>query len=221
MDLPLVVFSYLLGSISFPWLIAWWHGIDLRAAGSRKLGGSNLAAALGIRWGAVGGVLDALKGAVVVWLAVAIAIPVEIRVLCALAAVAGQMWPLFHDLDGGRANATGWGALVALDPIAALIAAIPLVAAVVARFRIDPPPTRVVPVAALVTFVIWSAVIFQAQGLSALVAGGLAIFVLVLVRRITAGLTDDLAAGASLRRTLIDRALFDRSALQEKGVLPI
>ncbi len=221
MDLPLVVFSYLLGSISFPWLIAWWHGIDLRATGSRKLGGSNLAGVLGIRWGAVGGVLDALKGAVVVWVAAAVGIPVEMRILCALAAVAGQMWPLFHDLDGGRANATGWGALVALDPIAALIAAIPLVAAVVARFRVDPPPTRVVPLASLLTFPVWSATIAETEGMSALVVGGLAIFAFVLVRRVTAGLTDDLAAGASLPRTLIDRVLFDRSALQERGVVPI
>ena len=221
MDLPFVVLSYLLGSISFPWLVAWWHGVDLRATGSRKLGGGNLARVLGMRWGVAGGLLDALKGAAAVWIAAAIGLPVEIRVLCALACVAGQMWPLFHELDGGRANATGWGAIVALDPVAALVAAIPLAAAAATRFAVKPPPTRVVPVVSILTFLIWSAVVWRVSGPSAPAVGGLAIFALVLLRRITAGLADDLATGASWWRTLLDRALFDRSALQEQGVLPV
>jgi acyl phosphate:glycerol-3-phosphate acyltransferase len=220
-DLPLVVASYLLGSVSFPWIVAWWHGIDLRAVGSHKLGGGNLTSALGLRWGAIGGVLDALKGAVAVWTAARFGLPVEMQVLCALAVVAGQMWPIFHDLDGGRANSTGWGALVALDIRAALVAALVLGAAAVARVGVRPPPTRIVPVAALLTFVVWCAVVRADAGPGALVVGGLAILALVLVRRITAGLTSDLATGAPLWPTLVDRALFDRSALQEQGVIGI
>src|SRR5207247_8595791 len=37
-----VVVTYLVSSISAPWLIARLYGVDLRTAGSRKLGGSNL-----------------------------------------------------------------------------------------------------------------------------------------------------------------------------------
>lgn len=221
MDLPLVVASYLVGSISFPWIVAWWHGVDLRAVGSRKLGGSNLAGVLGIRWGVVGGGLDAVKGALMVAAAAAAGLPVETRVLCAVAVVAGQMWPVFHDLDGGRANATGWGAIVALDAVASLIAAIPLLAAIAARFLVRPHPTRVVPVAALLTFAVWPAVIYETEGVSALVVGGLVILALVVLRRVTAGLGDDLATGAPPARVFLRRALFDRSELQEKGVVPI
>ena len=220
MDLPVAVASYLIGSISFPWLIARWHGIDLRSAGARKLGGSDLMRVLGMRWGIAGGLLDAAKGALVVLLAAALGLPVETRLLCALAAVAGQMWPIFHGLDGGRANSTGWGALIALDPLAALIAAIPLAAAVVARMAITPHPRRVVPIASLLTFLVWSAAIWEVSGVTPLVVGGLLILALILIRRITAGLDQDIRTGAPLSRVLVNRTLFDRTELQERGQVP-
>jgi glycerol-3-phosphate acyltransferase PlsY len=221
MDLPAVVAAYVLGSISFPWLVAWWHGFDLRNVGSRKLGGSNLASVLGWRWGLLGGGLDALKGALIVVAAAAMGLPVETRILCGVAAVAGQMWPLLHDLDGGRANATGWGVLLVLDVIAALIAAVPLVAAVVARRLVPSRPTRLVPVASLLTFMVWPAVIWEVEGMSPLVVGGLAVLALVVVRRVTADLGADLATGAPLARVLVNRAIFDRSERQERGLVAI
>lgn len=220
-DLPAVALSYLIGSISFPWLIAWWHGIDLRSVGSQKLGGSNLSRVMGIRWGVAGGGLDALKGALAVLGAGALGLPIEMRVLCAVAAVAGQAWPVFHDLDGGRANATGWGAIVALDPIAAAIAAIPLLAAIVARFAVRPRPTRVVPLASILTFLVWSAAIWEVLGVTPAVVGGLVTFALVLIRRVTASVGDDLRTGASPLRVLVNRALFDRSELQERGTVAL
>lgn len=221
MDLPAVVAAYLLGSISFPWLIAWWHGIELRAVGSRKLGGGNLAGVMGVRWGAAGGLLDAAKGALVVAGAAALGLPVETRVLCAIAAVAGQMWPLFHDLDGGRANATGWGAILALDLLAAAAPAVVLLVAVAARFLVKPAPRRVVPFAAILTFLVWSATIYEIEGVTPTVVGGLLIFVLIVIRRITADLGEDLATGAPLSRVIANRALYDRSELQERGAIPI
>lgn len=221
MDLPAVVAAYVGGSVSFPWIVAWWHGVDLRAVGSRKLGGSNLAGALGVRWGLLGGGLDALKGTVVVVAAAAFGLPVEIRVLCGIAAVAGQMWPIFHDLDGGRANATGWGVLIALDPIAAAVAAIPLLLAVAGRYALRSRPTRVVPLASILTFLVWSGAIYETDRLTASVAGGLSIFVLILIRRLSAGIGDDLRTGAPPLRVFLNRALFDRSELQERGSVAI
>ncbi|MBU6423830.1 MAG: glycerol-3-phosphate acyltransferase [Chloroflexota bacterium] len=221
MDLPLVVAAYLLGSVSFPWLIAWWHGVDLREAGSRKLGGSNLAHVLAARWGLAGGALDLAKGSVAVLLAAAFGLPVEMRAFCALAVVAGQMWPIFHGLDGGRANATAWGTIVVLDPVAAIPCAILMLAAAGARFALRPHPSRLVPLAAILSFVVWPVAVHVTAGPRSLVVGGGLIFALILVRRVTAGLTDDVATGAPLPRILFDRALFDRSQLQERGVVPI
>ena len=221
MDLPAVVAAYLVGSVSFPWIVAWWHRVDLRAVGSRKLGGSNLMSVLGLRWGLLGGMLDALKGALVVLAAGALGLPLEVRVLCGVAAVAGQMWPIFHDLDGGRANATGWGVLIALDPVAAGIAAIPLLAAIAVRVAVRPRPRRVVPLASLLTFAVWSATISETEGVTPAVVGGLVILALVLVRRVTADIAEDLATGAPIARVVVNRALFDRSELQERGAIPL
>jgi glycerol-3-phosphate acyltransferase PlsY len=131
------------------------------------------------------------------------------------------MWPIFHDLDGGRANATGWGALVALDPIAAAIAAIPLLAALALRFSVRPRPRRLVPLASILTFLVWSAVIWEIDGVTPEVVGGGLILALILIRRLTAGVSEDLRLGAPLGRVLLNRALFDRSELQERGTLPI
>lgn len=221
MDLPAVVAAYLIGSISFPWIVGWWHGVDLREVGSKKLGGSNLASVVGLRAAIVGGGLDALKGALVVLGARALGLPLETQILCGIAAVAGQMWPIFHDLDGGRANATGWGVLLVLDLLASIPAAIPLGIAVALRFVARPRPTRLVPLASLLTFLVWPAVIWEILGVTPNVIGGLVIFLLVLIRRLTADLSADLATGAPALRVLANRALYDRSELQERGALPI
>jgi glycerol-3-phosphate acyltransferase PlsY len=57
-----VIVTYLLGSVSFPYWIARAYGVDLRAAGERKLGGGNLAKSVGLAQGIVGGTLDGAKG---------------------------------------------------------------------------------------------------------------------------------------------------------------
>jgi len=130
-DAIAVLASYILASISFPYWIARAKGIDLRAFGSRKLGGSNLAKAVTPLHGVAGGLLDGLKGFAAVVLARAVGFPVETQLLCGLAAIAGQMWPVFHGFDGGRANATAWGFELAADFIAFFIAWIPVIVAAV------------------------------------------------------------------------------------------
>ena len=217
MTLLVVALSYALGSISFPALIARARGVDLRRAGSRKLGGSNLMRQAGVAWGLTAGVLDGLKACAVIAAARVLGLDLETQLACGVAAVAGQMGPTFFGFDGGRANATGWGFCVAADPLAALVMAIPVAAALVLRGAVRPHPTRLLPVGALASFAVWPAVIWEHSGWSATVAGGLAVLALILVRRVTAGLRADLATGAPVARVIVNRALFDRSELQERG----
>src|SRR2546422_10878467 len=125
-DALAVVGSYLLASISFPYWIARAKGVDLRAFGSRKLGGSNLAKAVTPLHGVAGGLLDGVKGFAAVVITRALGLPLETQLLCGLAAIAGQMWPIFHGFDGGRANATTWGFQLAADFIAFFIGWIPV-----------------------------------------------------------------------------------------------
>ena len=211
--------AYLGASVSFPSWVARLRGVDLRAVGSRKLGGSNLWRSVGPAEAVAGGLLDAAKGPAAVLGARALGLPLEAQLACALAAVAGQMWPVFHRFDGGRANSTGWGAALALDPIACLIMLLPVAAAIALRLAVRPHPGRLVPLAALLSFAVFPAVIWEQDGPTPVVAAGLALLGLILVRRITAGLRADRATGAPLGRILANRALYDRSELQERGVV--
>ena len=114
-----MIVTYLIASVSFPYWVARAYGVDLRAVGERKLGGGNLAKSVGLPQGIVGGTLDGAKGFLAVVVARAIGLPLEDQLACGIAALVGQMWPVFHQFDGGRANATGWGFAIAVDPIAA------------------------------------------------------------------------------------------------------
>lgn len=222
-DVPIVAIAvtYLASSLSFPWLIARLYGVDLRQVGARKLGGSNLGKTVGWWQGITGGVLDGAKGFAAVLIARAVGLPLETQLLCGIAAVVAQMWPAFHGFDGGRANATGWGFAIAADPVAALIMGGPIYAALLANAFIHPRPTRTLPIAGLASFAVFPAVIWEQEGVTPTVLAGMAVLVLVLIRRITAGLRDDIATGAPLARIIANRALFDRSEQQRRGIVAI
>jgi acyl-phosphate glycerol 3-phosphate acyltransferase len=216
-----VIVTYLLASISFPYWIARAYGVELRAVGERKLGGGNLAKSVGMAHGIIGGTLDGAKGFLAVFVARSLGLELEAQLACGIAALVGQMWPVFHQFDGGRANATGWGFALAADPVAALIMGIPLYLSLLLVRMVQPRPTRLLPLASILSFAIFPAVIWEQEGATPTVIAGLIVLVLVLVRRLTAGLRDDLATGAPLARVLSNRAMYDRSELQERGVVAI
>jgi acyl phosphate:glycerol-3-phosphate acyltransferase len=216
-----VLLAYLAGSVSFPYWIARGRGVDLRAVGSRKLGGSNLWKSVGPAEAIVGGLLDAAKGFVAVIVARAIGLPLEVQLACGIAAIVGQMWPVFHGFDGGRANSAGWGFALAADPVAFVIMVLPVLAAIAMRLAVRPRPSRVLPLASLLSFAVFPAVIWEQEGTIPVVQAGLVVLALILVRRITAGLGEDLATGAPPARVLANRALFDRTELQQRGVVGI
>lgn len=221
LDALAIVASYVLASISFPYWIARAKGVDLRAFGAHKLGGSNLAKAITPLHGIAGGLLDGAKGFAAVVITRQLGFPVETQLLCGLAAIAGQMWPIFHQFDGGRANATAWGFELAADFIAFFIAWIPVIVAAVFRITVRPKPRRLLPVANLLSYGVFSAVIWEQEGVTPTVLAGLGALGLVVLRRLTAGIREDLATGAPTIKVIVNRALFDRSELQERGLVAI
>jgi hypothetical protein len=86
---------------------------------------------------------------------------------------------------------------------------------------IHPRPTRLLPLASLLSFAIFPAVIWEQDGTTPTVIAGLVVLALILARRVTAGLRSDLATGAPLARVLANRAVYDRSELQQRGVVAI
>ncbi len=125
LQIALVVFAYLCGSVPFGLLLTrWLKGEDVRASGSGNIGATNVARVAGKRLGVVVLVLDALKGALPVGLFMAWQ-PEAYgwHAGAALAAVLGHVFPLWLKLRGGKGVATALGVIALLAPLAAAVGA--------------------------------------------------------------------------------------------------
>jgi glycerol-3-phosphate acyltransferase PlsY len=137
----LVALGYLLGAIPIGLLIGrWLRGIDIRQFGSHRTGATNALRTLGARAAAAVFALDVAKGAVAVLLARWLSADASsnsaewVAAAAGFAAIVGHNWSVFIGFSGGRGVATSTGALLALQPLAALIVA-PIVALVMWRSR--------------------------------------------------------------------------------------
>jgi len=126
-----VLLAYVLGSIpSAVWVGKYFYGVDVRQHGSGNAGATNVLRTLGKKPGIAVLFLDMLKGFAAVNLSWLTEIPSSspewtgIRALLAIAAILGHIFPLFAGFRGGKGVATMTGTLLALNPIAALIAII-------------------------------------------------------------------------------------------------
>jgi len=112
--------GYLLGSIPFSWIaVKARTGQDLRTVGSGNAGATNASRVLGRAWFLPLFLLDAGKGAGAVLLAGLIAEGEWIRVAAATGAILGHILCPWLGFRGGKAVATGAGALAVLSPMAA------------------------------------------------------------------------------------------------------
>ncbi|MCE9669520.1 glycerol-3-phosphate 1-O-acyltransferase PlsY [Myxococcus stipitatus] len=124
MTSALVLLGYLAGSIPFGVLLTrWLRGVDVRQGGSGNIGATNVTRVAGKKLGAVVLVLDALKGALPVALALRL-MPEQplVHVAVGMAAVLGHVYPVWLKLKGGKGVATALGVLLVLVPLAALAA---------------------------------------------------------------------------------------------------
>jgi len=110
--------GYGIGSISSGYLVGkLYRNVDLRKFGSGSTGATNTFRTLGLGAGLLVAILDILKGAGSVWIAMLLVSPsgedqIYATALAAVAAVAGHCWPAFLEGRGGRGVATGFGALL-------------------------------------------------------------------------------------------------------------
>jgi glycerol-3-phosphate acyltransferase PlsY len=131
----IVLGAYLLGSISFSYLIVKVaKGRDVRTVGSGNAGATNVMRAAGKGAGAAALVLDCAKGVGAVAAARALQAPAALVGAAAVAVVVGHVFPLFLGFRGGKGVATAAGALGALAP-GVLAAALLLFALAVAWTR--------------------------------------------------------------------------------------
>ena len=115
--------GYLIGSVPGGlWVGKYLVGIDVRAGGSGKIGATNAFRRLGLRWSVLVFAIDVAKGIIpVVIVRMAFDNPTA-EVMAALAALIGHIYPLYANFRGGRAAATGFGALLIMSLPGALLA---------------------------------------------------------------------------------------------------
>ena len=124
--------AYLLGSLMGALLIGAARGVDIREQGSGNAGGTNALRTQGFWFAAGVVVIDVGKGILAAgWLpewnmpGIAWDAGVDrgwLAAGCATAAVAGHVWPLFHEFRGGKGGATFVGALLAFAPLVVPVA---------------------------------------------------------------------------------------------------
>jgi glycerol-3-phosphate acyltransferase PlsY len=121
----LAAFAFVMGSIPWGVILARRFGnVDVRQAGSKNIGATNVFRTAGLGLGILTLMGDLLKGALPVWLAVKIGghhpmlSPVYVSAV-ALSAFGGHLYPLFLKFkSGGKGVATAAGCFLVISPAA-------------------------------------------------------------------------------------------------------
>jgi glycerol-3-phosphate acyltransferase PlsY len=222
-DILLVVGAYLVGSLPHLHLLARLRGIDLSGDFHQDLwnrGGKFI--------GVTGVIGEFVKGIVPVLVARALDFDIAVIAVAGLATVCGQMWPVFTRFDGEKGNSIAIAMSIALVPIPALIAVIPVVCAVIIRTAsrvfvgsssggrlpiIGGPYSRAMPLGMLACFLLLPFFTWAFDEPLAVIWCCAALFLFIMLRRLTAGLTADLKSRDNFWPVLVRRLLYDRATI--------
>ena len=212
----LLLGAYLLGSLPVSHLAAKFsRGIDLRRYGTGQVGAGNLwrmTASWKIGLAVV--LFDLTKGMAMVGLAKLAGLTVAQHLVVGLATIIGHNWSIFLRFTGGRGVGTTIGIILIIPIIndmspwtMATFLIILISGAII--MRSSPIPillgTAAVPIVSR-----WL------DGPSAVTLGYLAIFLIIVLKRLTAPRSAD-AASLSQGQLLLNRFLFDRDIRDRKG----
>jgi len=129
-NLILYLSAYLIAGIPFGYLLAKkFAGVDIKQAGSGNIGATNVLRVvkeknpkLAKKLGAATLFLDAIKGIVIILVAKILGAPENVLWTIAVLSVIGHCFSAFLVFEGGKGVATGFGVLLIMMPIPALIA---------------------------------------------------------------------------------------------------
>ena len=220
-DLAFILGAYLLGSVPHLYLLGLLYGKrlsgDLHHELWRQCG--RLIWVLAVFLELARGVLTILIGR---WLHLDIAVIVA----GGLAVVAGQMWPIFRHFDGEKGNSIGAAVAVTLTPLPFLVALVPMFTGLLIRtiprflnkeqtmsekMRFGGPPSNSFPLGMALGFAVLPLAAWALGWSAPVVQGYTALFVLIMIRRATAGLSADIKQRKNLFRVIFNRLLYDRA----------
>jgi len=212
----LLVAAYLLGSVPAAYLAARWsRRIDIRQYGSGNVGAANVLKITSKRWAIPVIVFDLVKGMVVVYIAKLIGLEVYQQVMIGIAAIVGHNWPVFLRFSGGRGVLTTLGVALLLPlingPLIPWVVVVGLVAVGISLLITHHTPLGVGVGLAAMPLVSWIA-----NEPLPMTLGFLAMFLLVVIRRLTAPKTS-LTTSVSTGELVLNRLLFDRDIRDGKA----
>lgn len=120
-----IIGSYILGMLPSAIVVARAKGVDITSFGSGNPGASNVARAIGWKYGSLVFALDAAKGAIPAFLLLGHR---PSAYICGAMAIVGHIFPVTRGFKGGKGIATGGGVLLVLHPIIMVIAALSWIA---------------------------------------------------------------------------------------------
>ena len=119
--------SYFVGSVMGSMVVGWFRGgVDIRTMGSGNAGGTNALRTQGWIFALGVVIIDVGKGALGAGVVPGLNLPYVgtdptlsrewLALCCAVAAVIGHVWPMWHKFRGGKGAATLAGTLLVLSP---------------------------------------------------------------------------------------------------------
>jgi len=126
------ILAYLVGSIPFGLLLAKkYAGVNVQESGSKSIGATNVLRvvkqtnpSLAKKLGIATVLLDAIKGAIVILIAMAYGMSMETLWAIAVISVLGHCYSVYLSFEGGKGVATGLGVFLVLIPIPTIIGAL-------------------------------------------------------------------------------------------------
>ena len=126
------IVAYLVGSIPFGMILAKkYAGVNVQESGSKSIGATNVLRvvkqtnpSLAKKLGIATILLDALKGAVVIFVAMMYGMSTETLWAIAVISVLGHCYSVYLNFEGGKGVATGLGVFLVLIPIPTMIGAV-------------------------------------------------------------------------------------------------
>ena len=128
LTLATLAIGYFLGCFSTGILISRREGVNIRNAGSKSTGASNVLRVLGVRQGAITFLGDSLKAVAACWIG-SLLLPESTfgierfgMMIGGLGAIAGHNWPCLFSFKGGKGIASSTAVILFVDPLAGGIA---------------------------------------------------------------------------------------------------
>ena len=221
-DAALILGSYLLGSAPHLSFLAKLRHVDLDGDFHQ-----NLWYKAGKTFGVIGILGEFAKGVTPILVGNSLDFSLTIVAIAGLAAVCGQMWPIFSKFDGEKGNSIALAMVITLIPKPALIAVVPVIIALIIRVLtrlitksassgdraiIGGSYSRSLPLGMAICFLILPLTSWYLGEPTEIIWCCTFLFVLIMIRRLTAGLRSDFKVSNDIRGIVIKRLLYDRAA---------